>query len=428
MAFVRVAVLLGLGTVLGVASALQAAPREATTGAKLTIYHWWTSPSETAAFQALVDLFSKRHPEVGIAAAVAPSGGTVGMFPVISELARAGRAPGSFQLNAGYAMQPFIDAGLLEPIDALWASEGLDKVFSPVIRDLNKFDGRYYSVPIGVHRKNVIWYNQSLLAEHGIDADALTTWDAFFKAAEKLEAKGIVPIQASDTTAAQILEGIMASRGVATYEDWINGRMKAGDDPRMLEALRVFKKYLGYANHDHADVDWATTLKRVMKGAGAFCLMGDWANGEFRLAGMTYGKEYRSFPVPGTEGMFGLSLDTFQHPVRSASADAAKRWLRLASSREAQDAFNPVKGSIPARNDADLAKYDAYQRASIAELRASKLVYPAVAQGAPTAYYARLVEVLTAFMSDRDVAKAASALAATTVKLSNKYIRVWSLE
>jgi glucose/mannose transport system substrate-binding protein len=425
MAFVRV-VLLGLGTVLGAAGALPAASPETTTGARLTIYHWWTSPSEAAAFQTLVTLFNKKFPDVTVAGAAAPSG-TTGMFPVIKGLAEADRAPGSFQLNAGYAMQPFLDAGLLEPIDALWASEGLDKVLSPVIRDLNKFDGHYYSVPIGVHRKNVIWYNRALLAEHDIDVGTLTTWEAFFKAADKLEKKGLVPIQLSDSTAAQIFEAIMASRGMPAYEDWINGRIKAANDPRMLDALGIFKKYVGYANRDHAAVDWATTLKRVMKGDGAFCLMADWANGEFRLAGMKYGKEYRSFPVPGTADMFGLSLDTFQHPGRSGSV-AAQRWLRMASSREAQDAFNPVKGSIPARNDADLSKYDAYQRASIAELRASRYVYPAVAQGAPTAYYARLVEVLTAFMSDRDTGKAASALSATTVKLRGKYIRTWSLK
>jgi glucose/mannose transport system substrate-binding protein len=428
MAFVRVAALLGLGTLLGAAPALHAAPREAAGSLKLTIYHWWTSPAETAAFQALVDLCGKKHPEVSVTGATAPGGGALAMFPLVSDLARAGRAPGTFQLNAGYAMQPFLDAGLLDPIDTLWASEGLERVVPQVVRDLSRFDGHYYAVPIGVHRKNLIWYNKAVLAQHGIDAGTLTTWDAFFKAAEKLRAADTVPIQFSASTAAQIFEGIMASRGATAYQEWINGELRTPDDPRILEALGLLKKYVAYANPDHADVSWPETLKRVMKGQGAFCLMGDWANGEFRLAGLKYGKEYHSFPVPGTGDMFGLSLDTFQHPGRSASAAAAERWLRLVSTREAQDAFNPVKGSIPARNDADLAKYDGYQRASIAELKAARCVYPAVGQGAPSAYYARLVTVLTAFLSDRDISKAASALSATTVKLRDKYTRTWSLK
>jgi glucose/mannose transport system substrate-binding protein len=156
--------------------------------------------------------------------------------------------------------------------------------------------------------------------------------------------------------------------------------------------------------------------------------MADWANGEFRLAGMKYGKEYGAFPVPGTETMYGLSLDTFQHPGRSAVAGDGERWLKMAASRDAQDAFNPVKGSISARSDADLTKYDAYQRGSIADLRASEHIYPAVAQGAPAAYYASLVEVLAAFMSDGDVDKAAKALSTTTVQRSGKYIRTWLLK
>ena len=34
-------------------------------------------------------------------------------------------------------------------------------------------------------------------------------------------------------------------------------------------------------------------------------MMGDWANGEFRLAKLKYGKDYGAMPVPGTKGLYG---------------------------------------------------------------------------------------------------------------------------
>jgi glucose/mannose transport system substrate-binding protein len=89
-----------------------------------------------------------------------------------------------------------------------------------------------------------------------------------------------------------------------------------------------------------------------MNGEGAFCIMGDWADGEFRTAGKAYGKDYGAFLVPGTKGMFGLGVDTFQHPKGISDQTNSMRWLRLVASKEGQDAFNPVKGSISARSDA----------------------------------------------------------------------------
>jgi glucose/mannose transport system substrate-binding protein len=422
----RKTALVGTGAVLLCAAALIAAPPAPS---RLSLYHWWTSPSEVAAFKALSDLFTKKYPDVVVAAANAPGSGSMGMFPVIKGLAQAGHAPETFQLNAGYAMQPFLDAGLLAPIDPIWQSEGLEKVFPPVVRDLNKLDGHYYSVPIGVHRKNVIWYNKALLDRYEIDPTTLTTWDAFFRATDKLKTRGIgAPIALADGTVAQVFEAILASQGMGTYEDWINGRIRAGNDARMLQAFGTFKTYVGYSNRDHGELAWEAALKRVMKGEGAFCLIGDWANGEFRLAGMKYGRDYGALLVPGTRGMFGLSLDTFQHPRRSSSEGNAERWLKLAASREGQDAFNPLKGSIPARIDADVNKYDTYQRSTITDLAASRLVYPSIAQAAPNVYYTRLTEVLTAFVSDLDVNKGAAALAAATTQFSAKYTRVWSLK
>jgi glucose/mannose transport system substrate-binding protein len=421
---------LALAVLLFASSLVVAAPESEAPLGKLTIYHWWTAPSEAAALNALVELFGQKYPDVVVMAAPMPGGGGSRMFPIVKTLVDAKQPPDAFQMNAGYSAQVFFDAGLMSPIDELWRAEGLEKVIPPVIREMNRFDGHYYSVPMNVHRTNLIWYNKALLDKHGIDPATLETWDAFFAATSKLKAAGIAsPIQMGATwTASLLFESIMASQGIAVYEDWVNGKIKAADDPRIVVALTTFGRYLTYVNADHGTLGWDVAIKRVMNAESAFCMMGDWANGEFRFAGQKYGKDYGALLVPGTRTMFGLNVDSFLHPRGLANEKNSQLWLKLAASREGQDAFNPLKSSIPARNDADVARYDPYQRSAIADFKAAKSLYPAMAQGSPVAFNNRVGDVLVAFMADGDVKKAAAALASATAATSGRYTRVWKLQ
>jgi glucose/mannose transport system substrate-binding protein len=423
------AVLAALVTARAPASAVEApaAPKSN----RVMFYTWWASPSESAALRALVDMFKARYPTVSITTPVVPGNwGARNLFPIIKGLVAAGGAPEAFQMHAGYGAQPFFDAGLLSPIDDLWASEGLEKVMPPLIQDLCKIQGHYYSVPIGVHRINVIWYNKPLLERHGIDPNSLTTWEALFKAADTLRAKGVAsPIQLGETwTAGLVFQGIMASQGMDTYEQWVNGRMRTPDDPKMVEAFERLKTYLTYVNPDYVSLGWDTALKRIINGEGAFYVMGDWANGEFRLAQKKYGKDYGTMPVPGTKNMYGVTIDTFLHPRGVASPTNSDRWLRLGASREGQDAFNSLKGSVPARNDPDVTRYDLYQRSAIADLKAARSIYPSVDSAVPYVYETALLDILAAFESDHDVKKAARMNADATRKLAPKFIRSWSLQ
>jgi glucose/mannose transport system substrate-binding protein len=88
--------------------------------------------------------------------------------------------------------------------------------------------------------------------------------------------------------------------------------------------------------------------------------MGDWAEGFFREVGMAPNEDYGWAPVPGTAGNFQFLSDSFVLPKNAPHREAAIAWLTLAGSQEGQDAFNPVKGSIPARNDADRSLYGEY--------------------------------------------------------------------
>jgi glucose/mannose transport system substrate-binding protein len=406
----------------------QAAPPVEKDPSPLVLYHWWGSSSEMAALNALATVFKTKYPGVSEKRTVAPDRGG-SLFGILEGLMRAGKPPDSIVMQTGYAMWPFVTAGLLDPVDDVWTAEGLDKVVPPTLRAMHQFDGHYYSVPIDVQRTNLIWYNKRVLDKNGIDPEALTTWERFFDAATRLRAAGVkTPIQiAAGWTVAETFGNIVASQGLAAYEDWVNGKIRAASDPRILRALGTLKTYSTLVNRDHAGLEWTVALGRVAKAESAFYGMGDWANGDFRAAGLVYGKDYGAIVVPGTKGLYGVTIDSFVRPRGIVRPLNSTRWLRVAASREGQDAFDVPKGAIPARTDADVARYDAYQRWAIAGFKSSKL-YPSYGAAMPQTYVRSLEPALEAFVDDGDVRKAADALIVATTRSAQSFTRVWSLD
>jgi len=400
------------------------------------IYHWWTSGGEKAAIDALVSVFEDKYPGVFVKQTPVAGGAGYVMKALMKSLVLAGEAPDAFQMHAGYEGKPYFEAEYLEPITDLWVAEGWKDVIPDVVEAMVKFDGEYYSVPVNIHRVNVVWYNKDVLQDHAIDPATLTTWDAFFTACDKLVAEGHThPIALGDIgkwADTHVLEQIIAGEGIAFYEKWVNGKVTSATDTTLVHALNTFKTYLGYVNPDHAALTWDQATARVITGEAAFNVMGDWANGEFIVpaVGKVYGTDYGTFPTPGTAGMYGLCIDCFQHPAGVAHPANSLNWIRVVGSKEGQDAFNPKKGSIPARTDADITKYGPYQKAAINDFRNATYMYPSVAHGsgAPEAFTAELDDIMSAFVTDKDVSAAATALTAATTAASADYTTDWSLD
>ncbi|MGB9760155.1 MAG: ABC transporter substrate-binding protein [Thermoproteota archaeon] len=399
----------------------------------LEIYHWWTSGGEKAAINALVDVFKKNYPDVGVIQSPVAGGAGYVMKSVMKSLVLSGEAPDAFQLHAGYEMKPYVDAGYLEPIDDLWKSEGWESVIPPVVRDMVNWGGHYYAVPVNIHRANVLWYNKKILDKYGIDPTTLNTWNGFFAACDKLKAAGInYPIAMGGQgkwEIAHALEQIFASEGIEFYQDLVNGKINDPNNPKLVDALNTFKKYLSYVNPDYAALTWDQAVAKVIRGEAAFTIMGDWANGEFFVANMTFGVDYGAIPVPGTQGMYGLVIDTFEHPKGVKHPENSLKWLRVVGSKEGQDAFNPIKGSIPARTDADISKYGPYQRAAIQDFKNAKYMYPSIVHGsgAPEVFAAKFNDIASEFATTKDVSAAAKAIVDAISAAKSEYTKVWKL-
>src|SRR6185369_2153943 len=268
----------------------------------------------------------------------------------------------------------------------------------------------------------------AVLDRASVNVATLTDWDSFFKACDKIKAAGVqYPIQMGQTwTATHVFETIIASQGPQFYQDWANGKVTSATDPRMIKSLEIFKQFLSYTNPDSANTPWDEAVNRVIKGQSAFNVMGDWANGEFKIVGMKYNKDYGTFPVPGTVGEYVLTVDTFVQPKGTSHPTNSEKWLKVVASKEGQDAFNPKKGSISPRSDSDVTLYDDYQKSAIADFKSAKYFLPSRGTSLPVSYVSGIDGILVTFMADKDVNKASKAFADLTQSSQKDFITTWA--
>ncbi len=116
---------------------------------------------------------------------------------------------------------------------------------------------------------------------------------------------------------------------------------------------------------------------------------------------------------PGTDGAFMMVADGFPLAKGAPNAESAKNWLRVIGSKDAQEAFNQLKGSICARTDCDRAKFGTYHNWSMDSFADDPIV-PSVVHGsaAPADFQQALNDAVTSFVVDRNVDAFSAALVA----------------
>ncbi|MFX1569529.1 MAG: ABC transporter substrate-binding protein [Promethearchaeota archaeon] len=443
--FVLIAVITTAAVAAGVTYVVLAPSPEGEVDA-LEIYHWWTSGGEAAAITALVDVFEAQYPDTTVQEVQIAGGGGFEMRVKIKTLMLAGQPPDTFQIHNGYEWTIFYEANLLNNIDHIWTT-ALKNAVPDVIEDISKGpDGHYYSVPVNIHRSNVLWCNLEILNDTGIDPATLTSWSAFWAACEAIIANPNYTITApvamgEQWTAAHAFEQILASVGIDAYEAWINGDIDSGTATHyadLLTACEIYENLTDYINSDWAALSWDSAIAKLTAATptAAFAIMGDWANGEFFQAGWDHGTNYTTIGVPGTANMYGLVVDCFEKPKNIPHPTNVDRWLGVVASNAGQDAFNPLKGSISARTDANISKYGAYQQSAIADFNAidasaTSYMFPSVVHGsgAPEAFNSDFIPLIGALTAGSATASGtATAIAALAVTHASDFTRVWSLD
>lgn len=350
----------------------------------LEIFSWWTSGGEVEALNALYAIYSAQYPDVEIVnAALAGGAGQGGNMKALLETRMmGGEPPDSFQVHLGRELiDSHVIADRMEALDFLYDEAGFNDVFPQQLIEIASYDGKPWSVPVNIHRSNVLWYRPSKLEAAGVAA-VPTTWDEFFTAAEALKAAGIPAIGiagADPNFNGHYLENILISTlGPEKYNGLFDGTT-SWEDEGVTQAVDILNRLYDYTFEDFLSVAWGDITDRFAADEGsAMLLMGDWTHGVLKSMGFT---DYSWSPSPGTSGVFNLLSDSFGLPKNAPHRDNAINFLKVCGSREGQDAFNPIKGSIPARTDADVSVYDEYQLSAMEDWKSNTLV-PSIQHGA----------------------------------------------
>ncbi len=334
--------------------------------ADVEVLHYWTSGGEAKS----VAYLKEKLTEAGVGwkdFAVAGGGGENAMT-VLKSRAVSGNPPTAAQIK-GPSIQEWGELGFLSDIDSVAKANNWDALLPGVVSDVMKHDGKYVAAPVNVHRVNWLWANPELFQKAG--ATIPTTWDDFLVQAKKIQDAGYIALAHGGQAwqDATVFEAVVLGVGGPEYyqKAFVELDADALNSATTEEVFRVFGEIRGLVDENSPGRDWNVATSMVINGEAAMQIMGDWAKGEFTVAGKTPGVDYACVAAPGTSGSFTFNVDSFAFFAQS-DADAQKAQQEMAKQILGQDfqkVFNLNKGSIPARLGMARDEFDSCAHASM---------------------------------------------------------------
>ncbi|RJG43187.1 MULTISPECIES: ABC transporter substrate-binding protein [unclassified Mesorhizobium] len=321
----------------------------------LEVTHWWTSGGEAAAVAELAKAFDATGNH-WVDGAIAGSGGTA--RPIMISRITGGDPMGATQFNHGRQAEELVQAGLMRDLTDIATKEKWTEIVRPKsLLDSCTIDGKIYCVPVNIHSWQWLWLSNEAFEKAGVAVPK--DWNEFVAAAPALEKAGIVPLAVGGQPwqASGAFDVLLAAVGgkdtfLKVYQDK-DAEFAAGPEiGKVFKAADDARKMSKGTNVQ----DWNQATNMVITGKAGGQIMGDWAQGEFQVAGKVAGKDYSCLPGLGLNPMIATGGDAFYFPLLKdeAKAKAQEALATTLLDPKTQVAFNLKKGSLPVRGDVDL--------------------------------------------------------------------------
>ncbi|WP_433159244.1 ABC transporter substrate-binding protein [Kribbella sp. CA-247076] len=290
---------------------------------------------------ATVAAFEQQHPDIDVEyvkGAVSFEEGSV------QTLLRSGSGPDLLLVNSGPGRVGLLaDAGLIWPLDEVFATNGLADRFQPeVVRQTRAGnDDRVYEIVEGLDVFQV-YYNKKIFAAHGLDVPK--DWDAFLDTCGKLKDAGVKPLLAGarDNFAGGWLLGslVQASAGRDLMSDILAGSASFAD-PAVVTGGRMLAELIERGCVDGgqaAALDGGQAQAAFWRGGGAMTVVPQGSMADARQDGVDV-SAYGAFPMPPRDAeaealpTAGLALSWVVNKS-TKSRSAVVEWLRWLASPE----------------------------------------------------------------------------------------------
>jgi glucose/mannose transport system substrate-binding protein len=392
-------------------------PRASSAGDnQVEVYSWWTGPGEEEGLRALTKDFETKNRGLHVVNAAVSGGAGSNAKAILASRLLANDPPESYQRHAGLELADDVRSGKVEDLSSLYAEQGWAKIIPQGLLDKITINGNVYAVPVNIHRANLMWYSPRTLRSLGIAAPP-RSWHEFLQQAVAIRAAGRTPLTLGPQwTQKHLLETVLLGElGPDGYEGLWDGRIR-WTSPPVLQALNTFKQVLAQSDIASSAADWQPQMDRVTAGTAVYAVMGDWSYSYLSLTKkLRWELDFNAAATPGSDGVYDFLSDSFTLPTGTRRPDLARQWLIECGSRAGQDLFNPRKGSIPARFDADPALYGGYLGWALQQWRDPRTrIVGSLTHGvvADNAWNAEIDTALGLFVQDGDVGKFARTVAA----------------
>jgi glucose/mannose transport system substrate-binding protein len=331
--------------------------------AQLEIYHWWTAPGEREAADAMFEALKAAYPEIVVVENPNPGGGGVNQRVVLQSRIAAGDYPDTFQTLGGAELKNYVDSGVLEPLDELWAELKYAEVIPGPLAKAVTVNGSPYVVPLNMHIQNILYYNLPLFEELGIAPPK--NFEELLAACETIRTQkpDMVPFSLGSKEKwgdAFVFDSILLEEGGAEYYVKLHkGEVDVTADPVYRAALEKFEQLIPYINEDHSALTWDQAVGLVGSEQAAMTLMGTWAIGAFtKGSNWEPGVDFGAVTFPQEpERILLFHPDTYGMTVNAPHPEATMDWLRVVASPELQIPTDVTQGGLFARTDIDPAEF-----------------------------------------------------------------------
>jgi glucose/mannose transport system substrate-binding protein len=341
----------------------------------LEVTHWWTSGGEAAAVAELAKAFDASG-DHWVDGAIAGGGDTA--RPVMISRITGGDPMGATQFNHGQQAMELVQAGLmLDLTDVAEANHWKDVINPPSLLEGCTIDGKVYCAPLNIHSPEWLWLNNKVYTDLGLPVPK--DWNEFVASAPQVEAAGKIPLALGRQSWQSNLAFGALTIGVGGLDLWkkvnVDKDMDAAAGPEMLKVFQAAADARKLAAKSTVQ-DWNQATNMVITGEAAGQIMGDWAQGEFAVAGKVAGTDYTCLPGMGLNAYISTGGDAFYFPkLADPEKEAAqKRLAAIMVSPEVQVAFNLKKGSLPIRGDVDLAAANDCMKKGLEILKSGNIV------------------------------------------------------
>ncbi|MDQ1236284.1 raffinose/stachyose/melibiose transport system substrate-binding protein [Paenibacillus sp. SORGH_AS306] len=264
------------------------------------IYPDPTTPTYKMIHQ-IVDQYEKEHPNIDIELDTL---NTDQQKLKLKTQAASKEIPDITIVNPAAQMKPYIDAGLLAPLNDVIDKGGLKDTYQEGLLDYYSKDGKVYALPDG-NNIEVGFYNKALFAKAGIAAPP-TTFDELLADVKKLKDAGITPIAIGEKdswTGSFLFMNILlrTNGGPGFLQDVADGK-KTFNDPAFVEAVDAFQKLVqaGAFPEGATSIDATAGGNMFRTGQAAMFFIGTWETGA--NDGSTVGKDVSVFKFPTVNG------------------------------------------------------------------------------------------------------------------------------